>query len=337
MTGRRQGTVAVLGAGQCGRMIAQRLAEADVYERIVLTDTVDGLAEGIALDLNQSRAIAGFETTVEGHRVQPDGGYRAISGADIVVIAAGTFPDPQMPAEQVLMENGRIVGELGEVIARRCPDSVVVVVTNPVDIMTAVAHAATGFSTHRVLGQSVLLDSARFADFAANLLAVQRSAVRAVVLGSHAHDETMIPVLSSATVRGVPLTSLLSEDDLAAVVAGTRRGGADVMRLLGTGSSFYAPSAATARMVRAIHDDDGTVLPVCAHLDGEYGLHKVFIGVPVLLGRSGVCKVIELPLSPDERKALGSAADTMRTDQQHCLWKWRASTSMRRINQSADE
>lgn len=323
----RRGTVAVLGSGQCGRMTAQRLAESDTFERVVLTDVIDGLAEGIALDLNQSRAISGFETEVQGHRVRPGGGHEVIGGADIVVITAGVGPDSRLPAERVESLNGQIVGELSGQIARHCPDAVVVVVSNPVDTMTALVRDATGFPEGRVLGQSVLLDSARFADFAADLLAVPRSSVRAVTLGSHAHDETMIPVLSGATVHGVPLTSLLGEDELAGVVAATRRGGADVMQLLGTGSSFHAPSAATARMVRAIHDDDGAVLPVCAHVDGEYGLDSVFLGVPALLGRAGVRRIIELPLSPDERKALGAAADIMRAAQRECVRRWRASAS----------
>ncbi|MTD52582.1 malate dehydrogenase [Amycolatopsis pithecellobii] len=318
MPGKRHGTVAVLGAGQCGRMTAQRLAESDVYQRIVLTDIIPGLAEGIALDLNQSRAITGFETTVEGHRMRTGGDCACISDAQIVVIAAGVVSSAQEPGR-----TSRMVGELCAQIALHSPEAVIVVLSNPVDALTALARAVTGFPAHRVLGQSVLLDSARFADFTATLLGVPRSAVQLTMVGSHAHDSTMIPLLSGATVYGVPLTSLLSEEDQATLTAAVRRGGADVMKLLGTGSSFYAASAATARMVRAIHDDDGTVLPVCAYVDGEYGVHDVFLGVPALLGRSGVRRVVQLPLSPGEQAALATAAEVMRARQRQCIEQWK--------------
>ena len=313
----RQGKVAVVGAGQCGRMTAQRVAESDVFKTVALTDVIDGLAEGIALDINQSRAIVGFETTVVGRTTRNgDRGDESITEAEIVVVAAGVAPGPEWSLRRLIRENGLIIRRVSEAIARQAPDAVVIVMTNPVDVMTALAGASTGFPSHRVIGQSVLLDTARFADFVAGPLAVPRSSVTSVTIGSHAHDRSMILLLSGATVGTKPLTSLLSPAQLSAAIAATRRGGADVARLLGTHSSFYAPSAAAARMVRAVKDDDGSVLPVCAFLDGAYGIRDVWLGVPARLGRKGVQDIIELPLTDEENRELVSAAVTMRAEQE---------------------
>ncbi|MFF0746751.1 malate dehydrogenase [Streptomyces sp. NPDC004111] len=313
----RQGTVAVIGAGQCGRMTALRVAESNVFEAVILTDVVDGLAEGIALDINQSRAVVGFETTVVGRTVRPGVlDDESIAGAEIVVVAAGAAPEPDWPAERLTRENGLIVRQVSETIARHAPEAVVIVMTNPVDVMTALTSASTGFPPHRVIGQSVLLDTARFADFVAEPLGVPRSSVTSVTVGSHAHDESMIPVLSAAMVGSTPLTSLLSPAQLSAAVAATRRGGMDVARMVGTHSSFYAPSAAAARMVRAVKDDDGTVLPVCAYAEGAYGIRDVWLGVPARLGTKGVRDIIELPLADEESRALAATAETLRAEQE---------------------
>ncbi|MET9609546.1 hypothetical protein ABZZ17_31520 [Streptomyces sp. NPDC006512] len=312
-TGKGKGTAAVIGAGPCGRMTAQRIAESDLFDTVVLTDVIDGLAEGIALDINQSRPIVGFETTMAGRTTRTADAAGAIAGAEVVVLAAGAPPDPS--GGRPVRENGRIVREAAETIARHAPDAVVIVMTDPVDVMTALAGEATGFHPSRVLGQSVLLDAARFADFVAGPLAVPRSVVAAVTVGSHAHGDAMVPLLSTATVAGTPLTSLLDPARLAEAVAATRRGGSDVARLTGGHSSFHAPSAAAARMVRAVKEDDGTVLPVCAFVDGPYGIRGVWIGVPARLGRKGVLDVVELPLDEAEYGALADAARVLRAAQ----------------------
>ncbi|MGW5369300.1 malate dehydrogenase [Streptomyces sp. NPDC004009] len=313
----RRGTAAVIGSGQCGRMTALRIAESDVFETVILTDVIDGLAEGIALDINQSRAMVGFETTVVGRTMRTGGrDDGSIAGAEVVVVAAGVVPGRDWSVRRLIRQNGLIIRQVSDSIARHAPDAVVIVMTNPVDVMTALASASTGFPPHRVIGQSVLLDTARFADFVAGPLGVPRSSVASVTVGSHAHGESMIPLLSAAMVGTTPLTALLSPAQLSAAVAATRRGGSDVARLLGTHSSFYAPSAAAARMVRAVKDDDGTILPVCAFLEGAYGIRDVWLGVPARLGRKGVQDIVELPLTDEENRALAAAAEPLRAEQE---------------------
>ncbi|GAA2245412.1 malate dehydrogenase [Streptomyces amakusaensis] len=316
----RRGTVAVIGAGQCGRMTAQRVAESDVFETVLLVDVIDGLAEGIALDINQSRAIVGFETTVVGRTIRiGDHDHELIADAEIVVIAAGAVPEPHWSVKQLIRANEPIVRSSGGLIAHGAPSAVVIVMTNPVDVMTAIAHEATGFPPRRVMGQSVLLDTSRFADFVAEQLSVLRSSVNAIVVGSHAHDRSMMPLLSSATVDAVPLTSMLDGAQLNTAVSATRRGGSDVARMLNTHSSFYAPSAAAARMVRAVKDDNETALPVCAYLEGAYGIRDAWLGVPARLGRNGVQEIVELALPEEEYMALAAAAKILRAEQREIL------------------
>jgi malate dehydrogenase len=317
---RRGGTVAVIGAGQCGRATAQRLAESDVFDTVVLTDIVEGRAEGLAMDINQSRPILGFETSVVGRSAGRSATeYAVIAHADVVVIAAGVAPAPAMTWSDTVRRNGPIVRVASAAVARYAPEAVVAVLSNPVEDMTALARAATGFPAHRVVGQSVLLDTARLVDFVAAKLAVARSTVEALVVGSHAHDGGMVPLLSLSTAGGQPITSLLDGEELADVVVGIRRGGADVARLLGTGSSFYAPSAATARLVLALRSEADVTVPVCAFVDGEYGIHDVYIGVPAVLGRGGVRRILELPVTEAEEGQLRVAAGTLRNHQREAL------------------
>jgi malate dehydrogenase len=320
----RQGKVSVIGAGQCGRMTAQRIAEQDVFESVVLTDVVEGRAEGIALDINQSRPLVGFETRVIGRTSRPDGsGNEALHGSETVVIAAGAVPQPHRGPEEMVLANMKIVDEAVRAIMSHAAGAVVIVMTNPVDTMTALAGAMSGLPASRVMGQSMLLDTARFTDFVAGVLSVPRSSVSAITVGAHAHGQDMIPLLSSAGVNGTPLTSLLARQDLDRAVASTRRGGADVVRLLGTHSSFYAASAAAARMVRAIKDDNGTVVPVCAFAKGSYGLSGVWLGVPAQMGRRGIQQVVEVPLASEERQALAQAAHALKREQDRYLEIWR--------------
>ena len=270
----RCGQVAVIGAGFYGSTTAQRLAEYDLFDTVVLTDIIEGKPEGLALDLNQSRPVEGFETRVIGQTTGQDGsGYEAIAGSDIVVITAGLPRKPGMSRMDLIEINARIVRQVAENVAQHAPGAVVIVVSNPLDEMTALAQLATGFPRQRVMGQAGMLDTARFTNFVAEELAVPVSSVRTLTLGSH--GDTMVPVPSACTVNGTPLPDLLPADKIEELVTRTRNGGAEVVALLKTGSAYYAPSAAAARMVGAVHETSGTVLPVCAWVDGGYRISGV--------------------------------------------------------------
>jgi malate dehydrogenase len=310
----RSGMVAVIGAGFYGSTTAQRLAEYDLFDTVVLTDIIEGRPEGLALDLNQSRPVEGFETRVVGVTTGRDGaGYEAIAGSDIVVITAGLPRKPGMSRMDLIEVNARIVRQVAENVAQHAPDAVVVVVSNPLDEMTALAQLATGFPRHRVMGQAGMLDTARFSNFVAEELAVPVSSVRTLTLGSH--GDTMVPVPSACTVDGKPLTDLLPTEKIDELINRTRNGGAEVVALLKTGSAYYAPSAAAARMVRDVHTDSGAVRPVCAWVDGEYGISGVYLGVTAELGREGVRRVVETPLTTRELADLRKAAEAVRAKQ----------------------
>jgi len=306
--------VTVVGAGFYGSTTAQRLAEFDVFETVVLTDIVDGKPEGLALDMNQSRPIEGFETKVVGVTTGPNGeGYEAIEGSDVVVITAGLPRKPGMSRMDLLEVNAKIVRQVAENVAKYAPNAVIVVVSNPLDEMTALAQLATGFPKQRVLGQAGVLDTARFTNFVAEELGVPVRSVKTLTLGSH--GDTMVPVPSQCTVDGKPLSELLSAEKIEELVVRTRNGGAEVVALLKTGSTYYAPSAAAARMAKAIADDSGEVWPVCAWVDGEYGISGVYLGVQAQLGAEGVKKVVETPLTDTELAALKGAAEAVRAKQ----------------------
>ncbi len=310
----RTGKVTVVGAGFYGSTTAQRLAEYDVFDTVVLTDIVEGKPEGLALDLNQSRPIEGFETRVVGQTTTAEGGgYEATAGSDIVVITAGLPRKPGMSRMDLIETNARIVRSVAENVAVHSPDAVVVVVSNPLDEMTALTQLATGFPHQRVLGQAGMLDTARFTHFVAETLAVPVSSVSTLTLGSH--GDTMVPVPSRCTVAGRPLTDLLSAERIDELVTRTRNGGAEVVALLKTGSAYYAPSAAAARMAKAVHDDAGAVMPVCAWVDGEFGISGVYLGVEAEIGREGVRRVVETGLTDSERAGLLEAAEAVRAKQ----------------------
>ncbi|HEY2674219.1 MAG TPA: malate dehydrogenase [Rugosimonospora sp.] len=306
--------VTVVGAGFYGSTTAQRLAEYDVFETVVLTDIIEGKPAGIALDLNQSRPIEGFETKVVGATTGPNGeGYEAIEGSDVVVVTAGLPRKPGMSRMDLLEVNAKIVRSVGENIAKYAPNAVVIVVSNPLDEMTALTQLATGFPRNRVLGQAGVLDTARFTNFVAEELGVPVKSVKTLTLGSH--GDTMVPVPSQCTVDGKPLSSLLSAEKIEELVVRTRNGGAEVVALLKTGSAYYAPSAAAAKMARAVAQDSGEVWPVCAWVDGEYGISGVYLGVQAELGATGVRRVVETPLTDDEAAALKGAAEAVRAKQ----------------------
>jgi len=307
----RKGTVTVVGAGYYGSTTAQRLAEYDIFEKVVLTDILDGWAEGLALDLNQSRPIEGFETLVVGQTTTVDGqGYEAIEGSDIVVVTAGLPRKPGMSRMDLLGVNAKIVRGVAENIAKFAPNAVVIIVSNPLDEMTTLAQLATGFPHQRVIGQAGMLDTARFSYFVAEKLAVPVGAVKTLTLGSH--GDTMVPVPSACTVNGQPLTNLMDAEMIDALVTRTRNGGAEVVALLKKGSAYYAPSAAAARMAKAVAEDSGVVMPVCTWLSGEFGIDGVYLGVEAEIGAGGVKKVFERSLSETELAGLRAAADAVK-------------------------
>ena len=310
----RKGKVSVIGAGFYGSTTAQRLAEYDIFDEVVLTDIIDGKPEGLALDMNQSRPVEGFETKVTGQSTGPDGeGYEAIAGSAIVIITAGLPRKPGMSRMDLIEVNAKIVRNVVENVVKHAPEAVLIVVSNPLDEMTALAAGVSGFPSHRVMGQAGMLDTARFSNFVAERLSVPVSSVRTLTLGSH--GDTMVPVPSACTVDGKPLTSLMPAADVEELVERTRNGGAEIVALLKTGSAYYAPSAAAARMARAVAEDAGVVLPVCAWVDGQYGISGVYLGVEAEIGASGVRRVVERDLTGQELAALRTAADAVRAKQ----------------------
>lgn len=310
----RKGKVTVVGAGFYGSTTAMRLAEYDIFETVVLTDIVEGKPEGLALDMNQSRPIEGFETKIVGQSTGPNGeGYEAIAGSDVVVITAGLPRKPGMSRMDLIETNAKIVRGVAENIKQHAPNAVVIVVSNPLDEMTALAQLATGFPKDRVMGQAGMLDTARFSHFVAEELNVPVASVQTLTLGSH--GDTMVPVPSRCSVNGKPLSEMLSAEKIEELVVRTRNGGAEVVALLKTGSAYYAPSAAAARMAKAVIEDSGAVMPVCAWVDGEYGISGVYLGVEAQIGKGGIRKVVETDLTESEKAGLLEAAEAVRAKQ----------------------
>lgn len=306
--------VSVVGAGFYGSTTAMRLAQYNIFDTVVLTDIVEGKPEGLALDMNQSRSIEGFETKVIGATTTAEGaGYEATANSDVVVITAGLPRKPGMSRMDLIGVNAGIVRGVAENIAKHSPNAVVIVVSNPLDEMTALAQIATGFPKNRVMGQAGMLDTARFTNFVAEKLGVSVGSVKTLTLGSH--GETMVPVPSRCTVDGVPLSEKLSAAEIEELVTKTRNGGAEIVALLKTGSAYYAPSAAAARMAKAVIEDSGAIMPVCAWVDGEYGISGVYLGVEAELGRTGIRKVVETKLSDSELAELKVAAEAVRAKQ----------------------
>ncbi len=308
------GKVTVVGAGFYGSTTAQRIAEYDIVDTVVLTDILEGKPEGLALDMNQSRAVEGFETKIVGQTTTVDGqGYEAIAGSDVVVITAGLPRKPGMSRMDLIETNAKIVRGVAENIAKHAPNAVIIVVSNPLDEMTALTQLASGFPKNRVLGQAGMLDTARFTNFVAEELNVPVKSVNTLTLGSH--GDTMVPVPSRCTVDGKPLADLLSAEKIEELVVRTRNGGAEVVALLKTGSAYYAPSAAAARMAKAVIEDSGEVMPVCAWVDGEYGIEGVYLGVEAVIGKEGVRSVVEGDLTESEITELKAAAEAVREKQ----------------------
>jgi malate dehydrogenase len=287
-----------------GATTAQRLAERD-YADVVMVDIVEGLPQGKTLDLNQAGPVVGYEPNMTGTN-----GYDETGGSDIVVITSGFPRQPGMSRDDLLSKNREIVGGVSKEVADRSPDAIVIVVTNPLDAMCHVAFDTTGFPRQRVIGMAGILDSARFRTFIAWELGVSVRDVTGFVLGGH--GDTMVPVVSYTSVAGVPVTQKISDQRLEEIVQRTRDGGAEVVKLLEKGSAFYAPSAAVVEMVDSIVYDQKRVLPCAALCQGEFGIDRLFVGVPVKLGAEGVEEIVEIELDDTEREELGKSADAVR-------------------------
>ncbi len=296
--------VTVVGAGNVGGTTAQRLAERN-YADVVLVDIVEGLPQGKALDILESGPVIGFDSNVTGTN-----GYEESAGSEIVVITSGSPRKPGMSRDDLLKTNQNIVRSVTEEVVKHAPEAILVVVANPLDAMCHVALEVSGFPRERVVGMAGILDTARYRTFIAQELGVSVRDVFALVLGGH--GETMVPLPSMATVGGVAITDLLPQDRVEAIVARTRGGGAEIVQLLQSGSAFYAPSAAVVEMVDSILLDQKRLLPCAAYLQGEYGIDDLFVGVPVKLGASGVEEVVELDLEQSELEDLKSSAGAVR-------------------------
>jgi malate dehydrogenase len=295
--------ITVVGAGNVGATCAQRLAERD-YADVVLVDIVEGLPQGKALDLNQSGPVVGYEAQVVG-----TDGYEETAGSEIVVITSGSPRKPGMSRDDLLEINKSIVGDVSAQVRDRSPDAIVIVVTNPLDAMCHVAFDTTQFPRQRVIGMAGVLDSARFRTFLAWELGVSVRDVTGFVLGGH--GDTMVPVVSYTNVAGIPIRQKIDDSRLEEIVQRTRDGGAEVGKLLQKGSAFYAPSAGVAEMVDSIVLDQKRILPCAALCQGEYGIDNLFVGVPVMLGRDGIEKIVEIELTEDEKQELANSASAV--------------------------
>jgi malate dehydrogenase len=295
--------VTVVGAGNVGATCAQVLAQHD-YADVALVDIKEGLPQGKALDINQMGAVLGYEPYVVGTN-----SYDETAGSDVVVITAGLPRSPGMSRDDLVTTNEKIVGSVTEQVVAASPNAILVVVSNPLDAMCHVAKSASGWPKERVFGMAGILDTARFSTFIALETGSSVKDVTAMVLGGH--GDQMVPVVSATTVGGVPLTKLVPDDRIAAMVKRTAKGGGELVELLGT-SAWYAPGAAAAQMVDSIMLDEHRVLPCTAYLEGEYGIDGLYMGVPVKLGARGIEEIVELELSDDERQALGTSTDAVR-------------------------
>jgi malate dehydrogenase len=302
------GTIAVVGAGNVGATAAQRLAEKTLARSVVMIDVIEGVPQGKALDQWQSGPIEGFDTRVVGSNT-----YEPAAGADVFVVTAGIARKPGMSRDDLVKTNAGIVRSVCREVARVAPKTIIVVVSNPLDVMCYVAMRASGFPRERVIGMAGVLDTARYRMFLAEALDVSVEDIQAMVLGGH--GDTMVPLISYTTVSGIPVTQLMDAATLEAIVTRTRNGGAEIVGFLKTGSAYYAPSAAAVQMVEAIALDKRRILPCSAWLQGEFGLRDVFCGVPCKLGRAGLERIVEITLTGAEREELHKSAEAVRATQ----------------------
>jgi malate dehydrogenase len=297
--------ITVVGAGNVGATTAQRVAEKELARTVVMVDVVEGIPQGKGLDQWQSAPIEGFDSRVVGAN-----GYDDTAGSDIVIITAGIARKPGMSRDDLLNTNAGIVKQVAEQVKATSPNAIIIVVSNPLDVMCYVAKEVTGFPRERVLGMAGVLDTARYRAFLAEALDVSVRDIQAMVLGGH--GDTMVPLISYTSVSGIPITQLIDKAKLDAIVDRTRNGGAEIVKHLKTGSAYYAPSAGAVQMAEAIVNDQKRILPCAAWLDGEYGMKGLFLGVPCKLGRKGLERVIEVELTAEERTALEKSAEAVR-------------------------
>ncbi|MEO8295231.1 MAG: malate dehydrogenase [Gemmatimonadota bacterium] len=297
--------ITVVGAGNVGATAAQRLAEKNLARTIVMVDVVEGVPQGKGLDQWQSAPVEGFDTRVVGAN-----DYDAAAGSEVFVVTAGIARKPGMSRDDLVKTNAGIVGSVCAEIKRVAPDSIIVMVSNPLDAMCYVAMKATGFPRERIIGMAGVLDTARYRAFLAEALDISVKDIQAMVLGGH--GDTMVPLISYTTVSGIPISQLMPRETLDSIVTRTRNGGAEIVAFLKTGSAYYAPSASAVQMVEAIALDKKRILPCSAWLQGEYGLHDVFCGVPCKLGRNGLEQILSIQLSDAEMAELHKSAENVR-------------------------
>ena len=297
--------ITVVGAGHVGEVCAQRLAEKELCEEVVLIDILDGIPQGKALDQWESAPVEGFDTMVVGST-----DYEAAAGSDLFIVTAGIARKPGMSRDDLLRTNAGIVRSVSSEIARVAPDAVVIVVSNPLDVMAYVAKEATGFPRERVIGMAGVLDTARFRSFIAMELDVSVEDIQAMVLGGH--GDTMVPLVSYTAVSGIPVSRLIAQERLEAIIERTRNGGAEIVKFLKTGSAYYAPSAAAVQMAESIVRNKRRILPAAAYLEGEYGQEGIYLGVPCKLGTGGLQEVVEVDLTEGESAALARSAEHVR-------------------------
>jgi malate dehydrogenase len=297
--------ITVVGAGNVGATTAQRIAEKSLSRTVVMVDVAEGIPQGKALDQWESAPVEVFDTRVIGSN-----GYEETAGSDIVVITAGIARKPGMSRDDLLNTNAGIVKSVSEQIKATSPDAIIIVVSNPLDIMCHVAKHVTGFPRERVIGMAGVLDTARYRSFLAEALDVSVQDIQAMVLGGH--GDTMVPLTSYTTISGIPIRQFMTDEQLAPIVQRARDGGAEIVKYLKTGSAYYAPSSGAVEMVDAIVRDRTRILPCAAWLEGEYGMSGLYLGVPCKLGRKGLEQIIEVELTDDERAALQRSADAVR-------------------------
>lgn len=294
--------VTVVGAGHVGATAAQRIAEKRLAQEVILVDIIEGIPQGKGLDMWQSAPIEGFDAKVIGTNT-----YEETKNSDVVVVTAGLARKPGMSRDDLLMKNADIIRQVSEQIANYSPKSKIIVVTNPLDVMTYVAWKVSGFEAHRVFGQAGILDTARFRTFLSMETGISVRDIQAMVLGGHGDD--MVPLLSYACISGIPITQMVAKDRLDAIVERTRQGGGEIVKYLKEGSAYYAPSAAAVEMVEAVLHDAKRLLPCSAWLTGQFGIRDTYAGVPVILGKKGVEKIVEIKLTAEEQKMLQESAD----------------------------
>ncbi len=299
--------ITVVGGGNVGSTVAQRIVDKGVANEVVLIDIIEGLPQGKGLDMLESAPVEGTDTHVLGTN-----SYKDTAKSDIVVITAGIARKPGMTRDQLLETNAAIVKEVTQSVVETSPSAILIVVSNPLDVMSYVAYKVSGFERRRVIGMAGILDTARYRCFIAMELGVSVKDIQALVLGGH--GDSMVPLVRYTTVAGIPLTEFLDQTVINSLIKRTREGGIEIVNYLKTGSAYYAPSAAAVEMVDAIANDRRRILPCAAYLQGEFGLHDTFIGVPVKLGRKGIEQIIEVKLSAEEKSALAESGEDVKSN-----------------------